>query len=66
MRGMGAFAAALVVLLIVGTFADYQVAQAIYAPSNPLVIFVSTLGLFPMAYPACILLGVLAQRSLAS
>ncbi len=66
MRGMGAFAAALVVLLAVGTFADYQVAQAIYAPSNPLVIFVSTLGLFPMAYPACILLGVLAQRSLAS
>ena len=65
-RGMGAFAAALVVLLIVGTFADYQIAQAIYAPSNPLVIFASTLGLFPMAYPACILLGVLTQRSLAS
>ena len=66
MRGMGAFAAALAVLLVVGTFADYQIAQAVYAPGNPLVIFVSTLGLFPMAYPACVLLGVLAQRSLAS
>lgn len=66
MRGMGAFAAALVVLLVVGTFADYQIAQAVYAPNNPLVIFVSTLGLFPMAYPACILLGVLVQRSLTS
>lgn len=63
---MGAFAAALVVLLVVGTFADYQIAQFVYAPGNPLVIFVSTLGLFPMAYPACVLLGVLAQRSLAS
>ena len=63
MRGMGAFAAVLVVLLIVGTFADYQIAQAVYAPGNPLVIFVSTLGLFPMCYPACLLLGVLAQRS---
>ena len=66
MLGMGAFAAALAVLLVVGTFADYQIAQAVYAPGNPLVIFVSTLGLFPMAYPACVLLGVLAQRSLAS
>ena len=66
MRGMGAFAAVLAVLLAVGTFCDYQIAQAIYAPDNPLVIFVSTLGLFPMCYPACILLGVLAQRSLIS
>ena len=63
---MGAFAAVLVVLLAVGTFYDYQIAQAVYAPGNPLVIFVSTLGLIPMAYPACLLLGVLAQRSLAS
>lgn len=66
MRGMGVFAAVLAVLLAVGTFADYQIAQAVYAPGNPLVIFVSTLGLFPMAYPGCFLLGVLAQRSLAS
>lgn len=66
MRGMGAFAAALAVLLIVGTIFDYQIAQVVYAPNNPLVIFVSTLGLVPMAYPACLLLGVLAQRSLAS
>ena len=44
-RGMGAFAAVLVVLLAVGTFYDYQIAQAVYAPDNPLVIFVSTLGL---------------------
>ena len=66
MRGMGAFAAALAVLLVVGTFVDYQVAQAVYAPDNPLVIFVSTLGIFPLCYPACVLLGVLAQRSLAS
>ena len=66
MRGMGAFAGVLVILLVVGTFADYQIAQAIYAPDNPLVVFVSTLGLFPMVYPACLLLGVLAQRSLAS
>ncbi len=65
-RGMGAFAALLVALLVVGTFADYQIAQALYAPGNPFVIFVSTLGLFPMAYPACFLLGVLVQRSLAS
>ena len=66
MRGMGVFAAVLAVLLAVGTFADYQIAQAVYAPGNPLVIFISTLGLFPMAYPGCFLLGVLAQRSLAS
>ena len=66
MRGMGVFATALVALLAVGTFADHQIAQAVYAPGNPLVIFVSTLGLFPMAYPACLLLGVLAQRSLVS
>lgn len=66
MRGMGAFAAVLVVLLIVGTFTDYKVAETIYAPDNNLVIFVSTLGLFPMVYPACFLLGVLVQRSLAS
>ncbi len=66
MRGMGAFAAVLVALLIVGTFADYQIAEAIYTPDNPLVIFVSTLGLFPMVYPACFLMGVLAQCSLAS
>ncbi len=66
MRGAGAFAAALAVLLLLGTFFDYQVAQAIYAPNNPLVIFVSTLGLFPMCYTACFLLGVLVQRSLAS
>lgn len=65
-RGMGAFAAVLVVMLVVGTFADYQVAQAVYAPHNPLVVVVSTLGLVPMAYPGCLLLGVLAQRSLAS
>ena len=56
----------LLVLLVVGTFADLEIAQAVYAPDNPLVTFVSTLGLFPMAYPACILLGVLLQRSLAS
>ena len=66
MRGMGIFAAVLVVMLAVGTFSDYQIAQAIYTPDNPLVIFASTLGLFPLAYPACILLGVLVQRSLAS
>ena len=66
MRGMGAFAVALVVLLIAGTFTDYQIAEAIYTPDNPLVIFVSTLGLFPMAYTGCFLLGTLAQRSLAS
>ena len=66
MRGMGVFAAVLVVLLVVGTFSDYQIAQAIYTPDNPLVIFVSTLGLFALAYPASILLGVLVQRSLAS
>ena len=55
MRGMGIFAAVLVVMLAVGTFSDYQIAQAIYTPDNPLVIFASTLGLFPLAYPACIL-----------
>ena len=66
MRGMGAFAAVLVVMLAVGTFTDYQVAQAVYAPDNPLVVFVSTLGLFPLPYPGCFLLGVLVQRSLAS
>ena len=66
MRGMGIFAAVLVVLLVIGTFTDYQVAQAIYTPDNPIVIFISSLGLFPMVYPACILLGVLMQRSLAS
>lgn len=66
MRGMGAFAAVLVVLLIVGTFADYQIAQAVYAPDNPVVVFISTLGLLPMCYPACFLLGVLVERSLAS
>ena len=66
MRGMGIFAGVLVVLLVVGTFADYQIAQAVYAPDNPLVIFLSTLGLFPMVYSACFFLGVLAQRSLAS
>lgn len=65
-RGMGAFAAVLVILLLAGTFYDYQIAQAVYAPDSPLVIFVSTLGLIPMAYPACLLLGVLAQRSLVS
>ena len=66
MRGMGAFAVALVVMLVIGTFADYQIAQAIYAPDNPFVIFISTLGLIPMGYSICLLLGVLAQRSLAS
>ena len=66
MRGMGVFAVVLAVMLLVGTFADYQIAQAVYAPGNPFIIFVSTLGLIPMAYPACLLLGVLAQRSLAS
>lgn len=66
MRGMGIFAAVLVALLIVGTFYDYQIAQAVYTPGNPFVIFVSTLGLLPMVYPACFLLGVPMQRSLAS
>ena len=63
---MGVFAVVLVVMLVAGTFADYQIAQAIYAPDNLPVIFVSTLGLIPMAYPSCLLLGVLVQRSLAS
>ena len=63
---MGAFAVVLVVLLGVGTFADLQIAQAIYAPNNPAVIFVSSLGLFPLVYPACIFMGVLMQRCLAS
>ena len=66
MRGMGIFAAVLVVMLAVGTFMDYQIAQAIYTPDNPLVIFLSTLGLLPMFYPVCFLLGVLVQRSAAS
>ena len=66
MRGMIAFAVVLVVMLAIGTFSDLQIAQAVYAPDNPVVIFVSTLGLFPMCYPACVLLGVLVQRSLAS
>lgn len=66
MRGMGVFAIVLVALLAVGTFADYQIAQSLYTPGNPFVIFVSTLGLIPTAYPACFLLGVLMQRSLAS
>ena len=66
MRGMGAFAAVLVVMLGVGTFSDYQIAQAIYTPDNPLVIFVSSLGIFPLFYPVCFLLGVLAQRSFMS
>ena len=66
MRGMGTFAAVLVVLLAMGTFYDYPLAQAIYTPDNTLVIFFSSLGLLTMAYPACLLLGVLAQRSLAS
>ena len=66
MRGMSAFAVLLVVMLAIGTFADYQIAQAIYTPDNPFVIFVSTFGLFPMVYPACFFLGVLMQRSLAS
>lgn len=65
-RGMCAFAVLLVVLLTVGTFMDWRIAQAIYTPDNTLVIFVSTLGLFPLVYPACLLLGVLVQRSLAS
>ncbi len=66
MRGMGVFAAVLVIMLAVGTFADYQIAQAVYSPGNPFIIFVSTLGLFPMIYPACLLLGVIAQRSYTS
>lgn len=66
MRGMGTFAVVLVVMLAAGTFVDYQVAEAIYAPDNPLVVFVSTLGLIPMAYPGCLLLGVLMQRCLAN
>lgn len=66
MRGMGVFAAVLVIMLAVGTFADYQIAQAVYSPGNPFVIFVSTLGLFPMIYPACLFLGVIAQRSYTS
>ena len=65
-RGMYAFAVLLVALLTVGTFMDWKIAQAIYTPDNTLVIFVSTLGLFPLVYPACLLLGVLVQRSLAS
>lgn len=65
-RGMWTFAAVLVVLLAIGTFADPQIAQAVYMPGNPFIIFISTLGLIPMAYPACFLLGVLAQRSSAS
>lgn len=65
-RGMGAFAVVLVVLLAVGTFADWQIAQAVYDPGNPLITFVSTLGLVPLAYPACLFLGVLMQRCLAS
>ena len=66
MRGMAAFAVMLAVMLGIGTFADYQIAQAIYAPDNVLVIFLSSLGLIPMGYPACFLIGVLLQRSLAS
>ena len=66
MRGMWGFAVLLVVLLAVGTFADYQIAQAIYAPDNPVVIFISSLGLIPLVYPICFLLGVLVQRSLVS
>ena len=65
-RSMGAFAAVLVVLLAVGTFTDFQIAQSIYSPGNPVAIVVSALGLIPMAYPASFLLGVLAQRSLTS
>ncbi len=66
MRVMGVFAVVLVILLAVGTFYDYQVAQAVYAPDNSLVIFASTLGLIPMVYSASLFMGVLAQRSFAS
>ncbi|MBQ9020784.1 MAG: phosphatase PAP2 family protein [Eggerthellaceae bacterium] len=65
-RGMSVFAVALVAMLVAGTFADYQIAQAVYTPSNPLGIFFSSLGLLPMAYPACFFLGVLVQRSLTN
>lgn len=65
-RGMGALAAVFVVTLVVGTFNDLQIAQAVYNPSNPIVIFFSSLGLLPMAYPVCLLMGTLVQRSIAS
>ena len=65
-RGMVALAAVFVVTLVIGTFNDLPIAQAIYNPGNPVVIFLSSMGLLPMVYPVCLLLGTLVQRSLAS
>lgn len=66
LKGLIAFAVILVVGLCVGTFMDLSVAQAIKSEGNPIAIVISTVGLFPLAAPVVVMLGALAQRSIAS
>ena len=66
LRTLTGTAAALVALLLLGTFVDLPLDQAINAPDNALVILLSTLGLLPMTLPVCVFAGALARRSLMS
>ena len=53
------------VLLLVGTFCDFQLTSALYVQDQALAQLISAVGLQPLAPPLCILLGALVQRHLA-
>lgn len=51
------------ILLLVGTFFDLPLSQAIaVAEGNPLVTVISTLGLLPCMFPLCVMVGACAGR----
>lgn len=58
---LAVMAVAALAMLAVGTLLDLTISKSAYAPANPLLTILSTLGLLPMAVPICILMGALAR-----
>lgn len=63
LRMLAVTCAILTFLLLVGTFFDLPISQAVaVAEGNPFVTIVSTLGLLPGMFPLCVMAGACARR----
>jgi membrane-associated phospholipid phosphatase len=61
-RALAVMAAALGILLLVGTFLDEGIAQALYSPHNVPATIVTTVGIYPLTAAIVLFMGTAFQR----
>lgn len=65
-RAIASMAALFGVLLLLGTFVDKPIAQALYVPHNTIATLVTTVGIYPFAASVVLFMGVVCERTVHS